>query len=104
MTQALRMGEVVNSKLQKVITKYLLSDSERESIQADLNRLMALRDNAHKALKGASLNCARRESCKKALPALEDKIKTLNEKLIADRLLRDCDECNIPKHFQDRPR
>ena len=57
-----------------------------------------------KALTGASLKPAQRESCKKALPALEDKIKTLNEKLIADRLLRDFDEYNILEHFQDRPR
>ena len=92
------MGEVVNPKLQKVMTKYLLSDSERDEIRAYLNRLIALRDNTHKALKGASLNLAQREYCKKALPSLEDKIKTLNEKLIADRLLRDCDECKIPKH------
>jgi hypothetical protein len=35
---------------------------------------------------------------------LDGKIKMLNEKLIADRLLRDCDECNIPKHYQDRSR
>ena len=61
------MGEVVNPKLQKVMTKYLLSDSERDTIQADLNRLIPLRDNAHKAIKDASLNCAQRGSCKKAL-------------------------------------
>jgi len=42
-------------KLQKVITKYILSANERDAIHADLNRLIALRDNAHKALKGASL-------------------------------------------------
>jgi hypothetical protein len=74
------------------MTKYLLSDIERDAIRADLNRLTVLRDNAHKALKGASRNLMQRESCRKALPALEDKIKTLNEKLIADSLLRDCDE------------
>ena len=90
--------------MQKVMTMYLLSDGDRDAIHADLNRLVALRENARKALKGASLNLAQRESCKRALPALEDKIKTLNEKLTADRLLRDCDECNIPKHYQDRPR
>ena len=91
-------------RLQKVMTKYILSADERDAIQADLNRLIALRDNARKALKGASLKLEQRESCKKALPALEGKIKMLSEKLIAARLLRDCNEYNIPKHYQDRPR
>ena len=94
----------MNPKLEKVMTKYILSADERDVIQADLNRLIALRDNVHKALKSASLKHEQRESCRKALPALGGKIKMLNEKLIADRLLRDCDECNIPKHYQDRPR
>jgi hypothetical protein len=86
------------------MTNYILTANERDVIQADLNRLKALRDNTHKALKGASLKHEQRESCRKALPVLDGKIKMLNEKLIADRLLRDCDECNIPKHYQDRSR
>ena len=57
----------MNPKLQKVMTKYLLSDSERDATQADFNRLIALRDNAHKALKDTSLNCAQRESFKQGL-------------------------------------
>jgi len=55
-------------------------------------------------MEGATLSLAQRESCKKAIPVLEEKIKRFNEKLMADRLLRNCDECNIPRHYQDRPR
>lgn len=81
-----------------------MSDGERESVQADLDRLITLRDKARKAMEGATLSLAQRESCKKAIPVLECRIKKLNEKLLADRLLRHCDEYAIPKHYQDRPR
>jgi hypothetical protein len=100
----IRTGKLMNTKLEKAMMQYALSDSERDAIQAELSRLIELRDKAHEALKGASLNLGQREACRKALPALVNKIKTLNEKLIADRSLRDCDECNIPRHYQDRPR
>jgi hypothetical protein len=90
--------------LEKVRSRHFLSDSERESVQADLDRLITLRDRAKKAMEGATLSLAQRESCKKAVPVLESKIKKLNEKLLADRLLRDCDDYSIPKHYQDRPR
>lgn len=86
------------------MSRYTLSDDERESVQADLKRLTALRDRTRSAMEGASLSLAQRESCKKFVPVLEEKIKRLNEKLMADRLLRNCDECNIPRHYQDRPR
>jgi hypothetical protein len=90
--------------LEKIMSRYVLSDDERESVQADLERLTALRDRAKSATEGATLSLAQRESCKKSVPVLEEKIKRLNEKLMADRLLRNCDECNIPRHYQDRPR
>lgn len=86
------------------MSRYTLSDDERESVRADLDRLIALSDRARKAMEGATLSLVQRESCKKALPVLEEKLKRLNEKLMADRLLRNCDECNIPRHYQDRPR
>ena len=94
----------MSSRLTNDLTKYNLSESERNAIQDEYNRLAALRDKTRAALKGASLNPAQREACRKALPALEGKIGLLNQRLIADRLLRDCDECNIPRHYQDRPR
>jgi hypothetical protein len=89
---------------EKIMNRYLLSDDERVSVQSDLDKLVVLLKRARTALEGATLSLAQRESCKKAVPVLEEKIKRLNEKLMADRLLRNCDECNIPRHFQDRPR
>ena len=46
-----------------------MSDGERESVQADLDRLITLRDKARKAMEGATLSLAQRESCKKAYPS-----------------------------------
>ncbi len=97
------MTSIELSKLKNSLTKYNLSENERVAMQAECNRLVELRDKTRNALGGALLNPSQREACKKALPVLEHKVKLLNEKLIADRLLRDCDECKIPKHYQDRP-
>ena len=102
--EAALRGESLKPMLEKVRSRHFLSDSERESVQADRDRLITLRDRAKKAMEGATLSLAQRESCKKAVPILESKIKKLKEKLLADRLLRDCDDYAIPKHYQDRPR
>ncbi len=86
------------------VQTYNLSDEEREAVQAEMDRLTGMRDKARNALKGGLLSLSQRENLKKALPALEMKIKGLNEKLIADRLLRNCDDYTIPRHFQDHRR
>jgi uncharacterized circularly permuted ATP-grasp superfamily protein len=90
--------------VRKAMIRHILSEEERTAIQADHDKLIVLRDRARKALKGASMNLSQRETCKKALPAIEEKIGKLKERLMADQLLRNCDEYNIPKHYQDRPR
>ncbi len=83
---------------------HMLTEEDRKAVKVELDRLSLLKDNAKKALEGGLLNSSQREACKKALPSIEKKIRELRERLIADRLLRDCDEYNIPKHYQDRPR
>ena len=55
---------------EKVKSRYTLSDDERESARADLDRLTALRDRARKAMEGATLSLVQRESCRKAVPAV----------------------------------
>lgn len=52
------------------MSRYALSDDERESARADLDRLTALRDRARKAMEGATPSLVQRESCKTAVPVV----------------------------------
>ncbi len=91
------------SKLKNSLTKYNLSENERVAMQAECNRLVELRDTTRNAIDRRIAESFTTRGLQKSPAVLENKVKLLNEKLIADRLLRDCDECKIPKHYQDRP-
>jgi len=83
---------------------HLLSDDECEAVHADLCKLVTLKNQVKNAMRGASLRLAQRESCEKAAFIPEEKIKKLNEKLMVASMLRDCDQCNILRHYHKRPR